>query len=106
MTPNARVAAAIEILDGILAGAPAEQHLTRWARGHRFAGSGDRAAIRDHVFDALRRRRSAAALGGGAGGGQSGEGWRGLCRLFREYLHYHEEEEDDFVKNLTRARRD
>ncbi len=64
MTPNARVAAAIEILDGILAGAPAEQHLTRWARGHRFAGSGDRAAIRDHVFDALRRRRSAAALGG------------------------------------------
>ncbi len=68
MTPGARVAAAIEILDAILSGAPAEQQLTRWARGHRFAGSGDRAAIRDHVFDALRRRRSAAALGGGESG--------------------------------------
>jgi hypothetical protein len=27
-------------------------------------GPGDRAAVRDHVFDALRRRRSLAALGG------------------------------------------
>ena len=31
---------------------------------HRFAGSGDRAAIRDHVFEAIRCRRSFAALGG------------------------------------------
>ena len=65
MTPCARVAAAIEILDTYLAGAPAEQALTGWARGHRFAGSKDRAAIRDHVFDALRRLRSSAVLGGG-----------------------------------------
>lgn len=64
MTPAARVAAAIEILDRYLAGAPAEQALTGWARGHRFAGSGDRAAIRDHVFDAIRCLRSFAALGG------------------------------------------
>lgn len=64
MTPGARIAAAIEVLDLILHGAAAEQQLTRWARAHRFAGSGDRAAIRDHVFDALRRKRSAAALGG------------------------------------------
>ena len=64
MTPGARVAAAIEILDRILAGAAAEQALTRWARSHRFAGSGDRASIRDHVFDALRRRASYAAMGG------------------------------------------
>lgn len=64
MTPGGRAAAAIDILDQILAGMPAEQALTRWARGHRFAGSGDRAAIRDHVFDALRRRRSSAHLGG------------------------------------------
>ena len=64
MTPGARVAAAIEVLDQILTGVAAEQALTRWARGHRFAGSGDRAAIRDHVFDALRRRRSSAHLGG------------------------------------------
>ncbi|MBW4708875.1 RsmB/NOP family class I SAM-dependent RNA methyltransferase [Roseobacter sp. YSTF-M11] len=64
MTPGARVAAAIDVLDVILAGAAAEQALTRWARGNRFAGSKDRAAIRDHVFDALRCKRSAAALGG------------------------------------------
>lgn len=68
MTPAARIAAAIDILDEIGAGAPAERALTRWARGHRFAGSGDRAAIRDHVFDALRRRRSLARLGGGESG--------------------------------------
>ncbi|SFP25018.1 RsmB/NOP family class I SAM-dependent RNA methyltransferase [Tranquillimonas alkanivorans] len=64
MTPAARVTAAIEVLDEVLAGAPAEKVLTNWARSHRFAGSGDRAAIRDHVFDALRCRRSFAALGG------------------------------------------
>lgn len=64
MTPAARVAAAIEILDQIGDGAAAEQVLTRWARGNRFAGSKDRAAIRDHVFDALRMWRSTAWLGG------------------------------------------
>jgi 16S rRNA (cytosine967-C5)-methyltransferase len=50
------------------AGMPAEQALTRWARGARYAGSKDRAAVRDHVYDALRRLRSAEALGGGAEG--------------------------------------
>lgn len=64
MLPAARVQAAIEILDGIFAGAPVEKALTGWARRSRFAGSKDRAAIRDHVFDALRCRRSFAALGG------------------------------------------
>ena len=68
MTPEARVAAAIDILDDILDGAPAEKALTTWARQHRFAGSGDRAAIRDHVFDALRQRRSFGWLGGGETG--------------------------------------
>lgn len=64
MTPSARIAAAIEILDAVLTGAPAERVLTNWARSNRFAGSGDRSAIRDHVYDALRRRRSHAVLGG------------------------------------------
>lgn len=64
MTPGARIAAAIECLDAILAGGPAEKVLTTWARRHRFAGSGDRAAIRDHVFGALRRLRSSAWMGG------------------------------------------
>lgn len=65
MTPAARLQAAIEILDAILSeGRAAEQALTGWARRSRFAGSKDRAAVRDHVFDALRCKRSLAALGG------------------------------------------
>ena len=64
MTPAARIAAAIDVLDEVLAGRPAEQVLTNWGRSHRFAGSGDRAAIRDHVFGALRCRRSLSWLGG------------------------------------------
>lgn len=71
MTPAARIGAAIEILDRILGGTAAEQALTSWARAHRFAGSGDRAAIRDHVFDALRCRRSFVALSGGAESGRA-----------------------------------
>ncbi|QHQ34875.1 RsmB/NOP family class I SAM-dependent RNA methyltransferase [Algicella marina] len=59
MTPAARVAAAIEVLDAVIAGSPAEQALTRWARNSRYAGSKDRAALRDLVFDVLRQRRSA-----------------------------------------------
>lgn len=64
MTPVARISAAIEILDQVMAGEAAERVLTSWGRGHRFAGSKDRAAIRDHVFDALRCLRSYAWLGG------------------------------------------
>jgi 16S rRNA (cytosine967-C5)-methyltransferase len=65
MTPGARLSAAIDLLDAILAGEPAERALTRWARASRFAGSKDRAAVRDLVFDGLRRRRSLGWLGGG-----------------------------------------
>jgi 16S rRNA (cytosine967-C5)-methyltransferase len=68
MTPGARVAAAIEILNTMSDGLPAEQALTRWGRGNRFAGSKDRAAIRDHVFDVLRQRKTAIHLGGGESG--------------------------------------
>lgn len=65
MTPSARAAAAIAVLDRWLAGEAAEQALTNWGRASRFAGSGDRAAVRDLVFDAMRCRRSFAARGGG-----------------------------------------
>ena len=65
MTPGARLSAAIELLDAALAGEPAERALTRWARASRFAGSKDRAAVRDLVYDGLRRRRSLGWLGGG-----------------------------------------
>ena len=78
MTPAARVAAAIAVLDQIIDGQPAEQALTRWARQNRYAGSKDRAAVRDHVFDVLRVRRTAAHFGGHA----DGRGWMlGLLRL-------------------------
>ena len=63
MTPAARAAAAIAILDQVLDGAPAEKALTNWARGARYAGSGDRNAVRDLVFDCLRCKRSFAWIG-------------------------------------------
>ena len=68
MTPAARVAAAIDICDQIIAGARTEIALTRWARGSRFAGSKDRAAIRDLVYTARRRWLSAQAASGGLTG--------------------------------------
>ena len=68
MTPGARLQAAIEVLDRVQAGAAPEVALTNWARASRFAGSKDRAAVRDHVYDVLRRWRSCAALGGGDSG--------------------------------------
>ena len=80
MTPAARLSAAIDLLDAWLAGEPAERALTRWARASRFAGSKDRAAVRDLVYDGLRRRRSLGWIGGGDAGRaillaqQTGEG--------------------------------
>lgn len=64
MTPAARYQAAIEVLDKALAGVATEQALTSWARRSRYAGSKDRAAVRDHVFEAIRCKRSFMALGG------------------------------------------
>lgn len=64
MTPNARYAAAIDVLDRILGGEPAEKTLTNWARSNRYAGSKDRAAVRDIVFDSLRQKRSLMHLAG------------------------------------------
>lgn len=68
MTPSARLSAAIEVLDAILFGQAPEVVLTNWGRANRYAGSGDRAAIRDLVYDALRCRASYACLGGGLTG--------------------------------------
>jgi len=68
MTPAARLSAAIVLLDNILAGEPAERALTRWARGNRYAGSKDRAAVRDTVFDVIRRRRSLGNFAGAESG--------------------------------------
>jgi len=68
MTPAARAAAAIAVLDRWLSGEAAEQALTNWGRANRYAGSGDRAAVRDLVFEAIRCRRSFAAWGGAGTG--------------------------------------
>jgi 16S rRNA (cytosine967-C5)-methyltransferase len=59
MTPAARVAAAIEILESAEARGFAYDHaLDSWSRTHRFAGSGDRRAIGDLVFAVVRHRVS------------------------------------------------
>ncbi len=65
MTPAARVAAAIEILGDIeTRRRPAADAVKDWGLAHRFAGSGDRAAISSLVYDALRRKSSSAWLMG------------------------------------------
>ena len=52
MTPAARASAAIEILADMEARKrPAAEALKDWGTSHRFAGSGDRAAIGNLVFD-------------------------------------------------------
>jgi 16S rRNA (cytosine967-C5)-methyltransferase len=63
MTPAARLSAAIELIQIIEAQrVPAAQALKEWGSAHRFAGSGDRAAIAGLVWDVLRRRASSAWL--------------------------------------------
>src|ERR1700691_2715988 len=61
MTPAARLSAAIELIDTIDAQrVPAAKALKEWGTAHRYAGSGDRAAISGLLWDVLRRRASRA----------------------------------------------
>src|SRR3981189_198440 len=63
MTPGARISAAIEVIADIEARRrPAPDALKDWGLSHRFAGSGDRAAIAGLVYDALRRRASSGHI--------------------------------------------
>jgi 16S rRNA (cytosine967-C5)-methyltransferase len=63
MRPGGRLAAAIEVLEEIFTRhRPAPDALKEWGRAHRFAGAGDRAAIGNLVFDALRGRALYARL--------------------------------------------
>jgi 16S rRNA (cytosine967-C5)-methyltransferase len=65
MTPAARLSAAIEVFANIESERrPAADALKSWGQSHRFAGSGDRAAIAGLVYDALRRRASSAFIMG------------------------------------------
>jgi len=68
MTPAARINAAIELLDYIQSGELADKAIAHWGRNNRYAGSKDRAAIRDIIYDVLRNKLSYA----NAGGGQTG----------------------------------
>jgi 16S rRNA (cytosine967-C5)-methyltransferase len=66
MRLGGRLAAAIEVLEDISRRhRPVADALKDWGLSHRFAGGGDRAAIGNIVYDALRRKRSAGWLLGG-----------------------------------------
>src|SRR5438067_2166191 len=63
MTPAARLSAAIELIETIDAQrVPAAKALKEWGTAHRYAGSGDRAAISGLIWDVLRRQASSAWL--------------------------------------------
>src|SRR4051812_34341900 len=60
MTPAARLQAAIEVLDEVIAsarhdGPPADVIVTHYFKRRRYAGSKDRPAVRELVFRAIRR---------------------------------------------------
>ena len=68
MTPAARLQAAIEILDEAIGsarddGPPADIIVTRYFKTRRYAGSGDRRAVRELVFRAIRRSAERPASG-------------------------------------------
>src|SRR5881275_1814693 len=68
MTPAARLQAAIEVLDEVIAsarddGPPADTIVTRYFKHRRYAGSKDRRAVRELVFRAIRRSAERPASG-------------------------------------------
>src|SRR6478672_10241530 len=68
MTPAARLQAAIEVLDEVIAsarddGPPADSIVTRYFKQRRYAGSKDRRAVRELVFRAIRRSAERPASG-------------------------------------------
>jgi 16S rRNA (cytosine967-C5)-methyltransferase len=68
MTPAARLQAAIEILDEVIAsarddGPPADSIVTHYFKRRRYAGSKDRRAVRELVFQAIRRTAERPPVG-------------------------------------------
>jgi len=68
MTPAARLQAAIEVLDEVIAsarddGPPADSIVTRYFKHRRYAGSKDRRAVRELVFRAIRQSAERPANG-------------------------------------------
>ncbi len=66
MTPAARLASAASVLDSIAQGrAPADVVLKAWGAANRYAGSKDRRAVAERVYEVLRARgRLVRAMGG------------------------------------------
>ncbi|HSM96749.1 MAG TPA: RsmB/NOP family class I SAM-dependent RNA methyltransferase [Rhizomicrobium sp.] len=61
MTPGARVQAAIDILEGLATSRlPADRFIREFFRARRYAGSKDRAAVSERVYDVFRHRASFA----------------------------------------------
>jgi 16S rRNA (cytosine967-C5)-methyltransferase len=88
MTPAARLQAAIEVLDEVIAsarddGPPADSIVTRYFRHRRYAGSKDRRAVRELVFRAIRRFAERPESGRGAVRGLAEEE-PALLKLFGE----------------------
>src|SRR3954469_13906715 len=86
MTPHARVQAAIEVLDEVIAsarddGPPADVIVTRYFKHRRYAGSKDRRAGRELAFQAIRRTPELPEGGRGASRGV-GEDEPDLLALF------------------------
>ena len=68
MTPAARLQAAIEIVDEVVAaaragGAAADTLIARYFKTRRYAGSKDRRAVRDLAYAAIRRAGELPANG-------------------------------------------
>ena len=69
MTPGARLAGVVEVLDAIRTrAAPADEVLKAWGRARRYAGSKDRRAIAAEVYAILRARTRLAWRMGADGG--------------------------------------
>src|SRR6476659_6533768 len=88
MTPAARLQAAAEILDEVIAatrddGPPADSIVTHYFKTRRYAGSKDRRAVRELVFRAIRRSGDCPASGRSAILGLA-ETDEALCELFGE----------------------
>ena len=71
MTPGARLQAAIDLLDEIGGSAvPADRLVGNYFRSRRYAGSKDRRAVSEMVYDVIRRRGEYAWAVGGTGSRQ------------------------------------
>ena len=113
MRLSGRIAAAAEVLaDMESRHRPAADALRDWGMSHRFAGAGDRSAIGNLVYDALRRRLSIGwRMGGdtawhlavGAAVFEWGEDPRSLNAQFAEDRHAPEAISDDLAAAMEVA---